>query len=238
MESILYFMYIDINIQSGGDAHRKKSKIERRDLMTKEQLIAAGLTEEQATAVLKLHKDAIDGNYIPKATFEAEREKVKTLNDEVSTRDTQIKELGKFKGTAEQLETKVADLETQNKEAKEKYEADILALNKRSAIVAQITDQVVDVEDALDRLDIESIVFKDGKIVSGLDEEMTKLKETKPHYFPQKKEETPPSGWSPFGKRPPEGTADNPENKDADFGKQLAESRSTGTVTGGDHYFK
>ena len=86
--------------------------------MTLETLVKAGLTEEQAKAVLKLHKDAIDGNYVPKATFEAEREKLKTANETIADRDKQITELGKFKGTAEELQQKVNTLTQENSNAK------------------------------------------------------------------------------------------------------------------------
>ena len=47
--------------------------------MTKESLIAAGFTEEQATKIMGMHTEAIDGNYVPKATFDAERDKSKNL---------------------------------------------------------------------------------------------------------------------------------------------------------------
>ena len=81
--------------------------------MNKETLIAAGFTEEQATNIMKMHQQAIDGHYVPKATFDAERDKVKNLTTQVADRDKQITELGTFKGTAEQLQSKVAELEKQ-----------------------------------------------------------------------------------------------------------------------------
>lgn len=212
-------------------------------MFTREQLIAAGLTEAQADAVIKLHKGAIDGNYIPKATFEAERDKVKSLNTEVENRDKQIKELGTFKGTAEQLQTKVTELETANKTAKDEFDTKLLKLTQESAIKAGITDKVVDVEDVLPKLDLTKIKFKDGKVESGLTEQLDELQKTKPHYFKTETKPNNPAGWI-FGKTPNEGkdtSGSGAESKEALFGKQLAESQLGGlgvAKKAQDYYFK
>lgn len=211
-------------------------------MFTKEQLIAAGLTAEQADQVLKMHKDAIDGNYIPKATFEAERDKVKNLNTEVENRDKQIKELGTFKGTAEELQKKVTDLEGANKAAKDEYDAKLLKLTQESAVKAGIIESVVDVDDVMPKLDFGKIKFKDGKIESGLTEQLDELKKTKPHYFKQETKPGNPAGWI-FGKTPNDGKDTTPpaDNKQALFGKQLAEAQLNGMGTSKkaqDYYFK
>ena len=212
--------------------------------MTKEQLIAAGLTEAQATAVLKIHQDSINGNYIPKATFEAERDKVKALDGQIKDRDKQITDLGAFKGTAEQLTTKVADLEKANKDAKEKFDADLAASNKSAALKFELTGKVIDVDDVIPKLDATKIVFKDGKIESGLTEQLDALKKTKPHYFPTGKpdETTKPLGWL-FGNTPPEGTeGGGDKNKPSEnLGTQLAKAKvasDTIAAKAAETYFK
>jgi hypothetical protein len=151
--------------------------------MTKEQLIAAGLTEQQADAVLKLHKDSIDGNYIPKTTFDAERNKVKELDQQVKDRDKQITELGTFKGTAEELTKKVSELETKNKTDKDAADARVTQLEQDYLIKSEIGSIVYDADDVMSKLDKTKIVFKDGKIVAGLKEQADELKKSKPHYF-------------------------------------------------------
>lgn len=210
--------------------------------MNKEQLIAAGFTEAQADAILKLHKDAIDGNYVPKATFEAEREKVKNLNTEVSNRDTQINELGKFKGIAEELQTKVTQLETANAQAKAGFEQQLKELTQKTLVTSSIRDLVLDVEDVIPKLDFSKITFKDDKIESGLTEQLENLKQAKPHYFKTEKQDTTPKGWV-FGKTPQEGNEDNKgkDNEFVAFGKQLAQTKvASGDVAKkvADNYFK
>lgn len=215
--------------------------------MTKEQLIAMGLTEAQADAVLAAHKASIDGTYVPKATFEAEREKNKTLTTQLGERDTQLTELGKFKGTAEQLQTKVTELETKNKEDKDKYDADLKKVTETSIITAELQGKVVDVEDVLPKLDFTKIVFKDGKVESGFTDQLDALKKTKPHYFkegkPDEKSGLFPPGFVIAGKTPPESSKEQTEKgtEAQEFGKTLATFKGQGNAQAAkaeDHYFK
>lgn len=213
--------------------------------MTKEALMALGFTEEQAATIIQMHQKAIDGNYIPKATFEAEREKAKTLTAQVEERDTQISELGKFKGTAEQLQIKVTALEEQNKEAKTKHEAELLQAQKEATIRFDISGDVIDTEDIIPKLDQSTIVFKDGKIVSGLKEQLDEMKKSKPHYFKtaEVKQEGIPQGWL-FGSTPPESGDDKSDSTKSDaekFGELLASSKLSGNKVAdkaADTYFK
>ena len=213
--------------------------------MNKESLIAAGFTEEQANTIMKMHREAIDGNFVPKATFDAERDKSKNLATQLADRDKQITELGTFKGTAEQLQTKVADLEKQNKEAKEKFDADLLQAQKDAAIRFDIASSVIDPDDVIPKLDQSKIVFKDGKVQSGLTEQLDALKQSKPHYFKSEENNSggSPKGWI-FGKTPPEGADSGAtgEKTDAEkFGEMLAASKKSGTNAAekvADVYFK
>lgn len=214
--------------------------------MTKESLIAAGFTEEQATKIMEMHTKAIDGNYVPKATFDTERDKSKNLTAQVADRDKQITELGTFKGTAEQLQTRVAELENQNKEAKTKFEADLLQAQKDAAIRFDIANSVIDPDDVLPKLDQTKIVFKEGKIASGLTEQLDEMKKSKPHYFKTEKKEPKgiPQGWL-FGKTPPEGGDDDKgggtKSEAEKFGEMLAGSKLIGTTAAekaAETYFK
>lgn len=202
--------------------------------MNKETLIAAGFTEEQATQILQMHQQAIDGHYVPKATFDAEREKNKSLTSQIAERDKQITELGTFKGTAEQLQSKVSELEKQNKEAQDKFNAELLQAQKDAAIRFDIAGSVIDPDDILPKLDQSKIVFQDGKIVSGLKEQMEEIKKSKPHYFKiEEKSEGVPKGWL-LGQTPAEGSEGSgkkDEKSEAQkFGELLAASKKSGAV--------
>ena len=215
--------------------------------MNKESLIAAGYTEAQATEIMTMHQKAIDGNYVPKATFDAEREKSKNLTTQVADRDKQIAELGAFKGTAEELQTKVSNLEQQNKEAKEKFEADLLQAQKDAAIRFDIAGRVIDPDDVIPKLDQTKIVFKDGKIASGLKEQLDEMQKSKPHYFKQEnnKDDGLPKGWlfgnTPAGSSDNGGKGNNEKSDAQKFGEMLAASKKSGNTVAekvADTYFK
>ena len=214
--------------------------------MNLEDLIKEGFTEEQARKILDLHKKAIDGNYVPKQTFEAERDKVKAANDTIADRDKQIAELGKFKGTAEELQKKVDELTDTNTKAAEEYKTKLKDMEETTAIRTAIADQVHSADDIMPKLDRTKLTFKDGKVVAGLVEQMEAIKKTSPHYFKESKSNNDnnsgfPGGWHPFGNPP--SSSNNPGETDSavEFGKSLAKSQSRSmnpTQKAADIYFK
>lgn len=193
--------------------------------MNEEQLKELGLESEVITKVLKIHKDSIDGNYIPKATFEAERENVKTLKNQITERDKQITELTKFKGTNDELQKQLNDYKTQNEELKANSEKELAKIKKENLLKFELKNQVIDVDDVLPKLNIDNIVFEDDAIKSGLKEQLDDLRKSKPHYFAQQENKN--TGWKPFGNAP-SGSNKEPDAvaPEIDFAKQLAQSKN------------
>lgn len=214
--------------------------------MTLEQLMEKGLSKEHAEEALKLHKAAIDGNYVPKDTFEAERTKLKTANDTIADRDKQIAELGKFKGSAEELQKKVDDLTADNAKKDKEFQDKLKDMEELAAIKAEIGNRVHSVDDIMPKLDRTKLTFKDGKVVAGLVEQLDAIKKTSPHYF--KAEDSGngskggwPGGWNPFGKSPEESKDQGGANTAAEFGKSLAKAATQGissTQKAAELYFK
>lgn len=195
--------------------------------MNEEQLKALGLEADVITKVLKIHKDSIDGNYVPKATFEAERENVKTLKTQITERDTQITELTKFKGTNEELQKQLNDYKTKNEELKANSEKEIAKVKKENLLKFELKDQVIDVDDVLPKLNMDNIVFENDAIKSGLKEQLDDLRKSKPHYFAQQDDKNKNTGWKPFG-TPPTESGKEPDKvaPDVDFAKQLAQAKN------------
>ena len=213
--------------------------------MKLEDLIKEGFTEDQAKKILEIHKKAIDGNYVPKATFEAERDKVKTANDTIAERDKQIAELGKFKGNAEELQKKVDDLTAENTRKDQEYQDKLKEMEVTTAIRAAIADQVHSVDDIMPKLDRTKLTIADGKVTAGLVEQMDAIKKASPHYFKADKGGAGqggfPGGWHPFGKSPEESAGQGGNDSAAEFGKNLAKAQSQGiasTQKAADIYFK
>lgn len=214
--------------------------------MKLEDLIKEGFTEDQAKKILEIHKKAIDGNYVPKATFDAERDKLKTANETIADRDKQITELGKFKGTAEELQKKVDDLTAENTKKDQEYQGKLKDMEETAAIRAAVADQVHSVDDIMPKLDRTKLTIKDGKVVAGLVEQMDAIKKDSPHYFKETKGDDGgkggwPGGWNPFGKSPDESKGQGGTDSAAEFGKSLAKAQAQGissTQKAADIYFK
>lgn len=212
--------------------------------MKMEDLTNEGFTEDQAKKIVQMHKKAIDGNFVPKATFEAEREKLKNANDTIADRDKQIAELGKFKGNAEELQNKVDELTAQNKKNSEEYEKKLKDVEETTAIRAAVADHVYNPDDVLSKLDRTKMTIQEGKVVAGLVEQMDAIKKDSPHYFKQVKYDSKggwPGGWNPFGKSPEESVYQGGADSAAEFGKSLAKVHVQGmnsTQKAADIYFK
>lgn len=145
--------------------------------MKKKDLIAMGLTEEQATAVLELFSTEIK-DYVNKSELDAKEQQIKALEDTVKERDTQLKNISKNVGDNEELKTQIEKLQNDNKTATEKYQSEITQLKINSAVEMALTKAGAKTLKACKALlDTENIKLdKDGNI-TGLDEQLKSLTE-------------------------------------------------------------
>lgn len=102
--------------------------------MNKEELIAMGLTEEQAKKVV----EAVEGNYVPKSQFNEISEENKTLKKSVSERDKQLEDLKKSSGDNAELKKQIADLQQQNADAQKAHEDEMNKLKLDNAVEAAL----------------------------------------------------------------------------------------------------
>ena len=138
--------------------------------MNKEKLLALGLTEEQAKAVLEGFK-----GYVPPERFNEVNEAKKNAEALVSERDKQIEGLKKSTGDSEALKAEIEKLQGENKAAKEKYEADIKTLRINNAIDSALTKAgAKNLKAVRALLDMEKITL-DGDEVKGIDEQIKGL---------------------------------------------------------------
>lgn len=156
--------------------------------MTKEQLIALGLTEEQATKAAAASQEELK-TYIPKSRFDELNEGKKQAEKDRDTVNGQLEELKKSAGDNEGLKKQIETLQGENKAAKEKHEADMKDLTLTNAIKMALTGKVHDEALAAGLVDKTKLVI-DGDKVVGLDEQIKTLKESKAFLFKEEKQET------------------------------------------------
>ena len=103
--------------------------------MKKEELIALGLTEDQAKKVM----DSLDGNFVTKARFNEVNEENKTLKQSVADRDKQLEDLKKSSGDNAELKKQIETLQQQNADQKKAHDAEMAQLKLDNAIDAALT---------------------------------------------------------------------------------------------------
>lgn len=149
--------------------------------MTKEEFIALGLTEEQATKAAAASAKELEG-FIPKARFDEINDAKKQAEKDVAERDKQIDELGKTAGLSEDLKKQIETLTAENKAAAEKHASELKELQLSNAIKAALTGKVHDEGLAAGLVDKTKLVIDGDKIV-GLDEQIKALQETRAFLF-------------------------------------------------------
>ena len=129
------------------------------------------------------HKIAIvsDGSYIPKEKFDAKNEEVKSLNQQLQERDTQLEELKKI--DAEGLQQKIQELQQENETTKTEYEEKLQKQAFEHALENSLAGAKVKNTKAVKALlDMDTIKL-DGETLKGLDDQLKDLKESDPYLF-------------------------------------------------------
>ena len=153
--------------------------------MKKEDLIAMGLTEEQAKKVM----DSLDGNFVTKTRFNEVNEENKTLKQSVADRDKQLEDLKKSSGDNAELKKQIETLQQQNAEQQKAHEAELKQLKLDNAIDTALTaagaKNVKAVKPFIDTTKIK--LGEDGKL-TGLDEQLKEVQKTDGYLFAEKQQ--------------------------------------------------
>lgn len=165
--------------------------------MTKEQFIALGFTDEQATKAAEASLEELKG-FIPKTRFDEVNDAKKQLETDIKERNTQLETLKTTAGDAAALNAQITQLQADNSKKDTEYQTQLKDLQLSNAIKLAVTGKAHD-EDLLTGLidKTKLILGEDGKIV-GLDEQITSLKEGKAFLF--KAETTDPTTTPGFQK--------------------------------------
>ena len=162
--------------------------------MNKEDLIAMGLTEEQAKKVM----DSLDGNYVTKTRFNEVNEENKTLKKSVSDRDKQLEDLKKSSGDNEELKKQIETLQQENANQKKAHDAEMTQLRLDNAIDAALTaagaKNIKAVRALLDTSKVK--VGEDGKL-TGFDDLLSAVQKSDSYLFTEKQQKQNFKGFQP-----------------------------------------
>lgn len=186
--------------------------------MNKEELLAMGLTEEQAKKVM----DSLDGNFVTKVRFNEINEENKTLKKSVSDRDKPLEDLKKSSGDNATLQQQISDLQKQNTEQQKAHDEELAKLKVDNAVEIALSGAKAKNGKAVKAmLDMSKVKLgEDGKL-SGLDEQLEALKKSDGYMF-DVQEQTQQQQFTGFQ---PGASSTVPNSTAADFETRLAEAR-------------
>lgn len=174
--------------------------------MKKEDLIALGLTEEQAKKVLDVVKD-----YVPKTQLaEVERER-DGLKATVTERDTQLETLKKSSGDNETLQKQIADLQKANEDQQKAHEAEIAQLRLDNAVEAAILAAgAKNVKAVRALMDVDKLRLEKDGTVTGLSDQIKAIQKSDAYMFTEKQPQQQFKGFQPgaSGDVKPDGNVD------------------------------
>lgn len=156
--------------------------------MNKEQLIALGLSEEQADKVIEGY-----GQMVPKTRLDTKIQEVTDLKGQLADRDTQLEELKKV--DAEGLQTKITELQTTNEQLKTDYEQKLQQRDFDYELESALRNAKAKNPKAVKALlDVDKIQLVNGQFV-GLEEQLMPLKTSDDYLFAVEgvKGKTPPN---------------------------------------------
>lgn len=148
--------------------------------MNKEELIAMGLTEEQAKKVM----DSLNGNFVTKTRFNEVNEENKTLKKSVTDRDKQLEDLKKSSGDNAELKKQIETLQQQNVAQQKTHDEELAKLKLDNAVEIALSGSKAKNGKAVKAmLDMSKVKMgEDGKL-SGFDEQIEALKKSDGYMF-------------------------------------------------------
>ena len=160
--------------------------LRRNRFMKKEDLIALGIEEETAKAIMALHGKTVTQLNAQVATAESERDSAK---QELEANQEELTALKESAQGNDDLTQKLADLQTKFDEAKNNSEKQLAEQQKDFAIKLALKEaNALDEEILLGQLDKDTIKVVDGNL-QGFEEQLKGLQENKAFLFQTDKDQ-------------------------------------------------
>ena len=165
--------------------------------MKRKYLEDMGLDKETVDKIMAENGKDIEDS---KGSLEQVKSELKQTKDQLTERDTQLEDLKKSSGDSEELKKQIDNLQEENKKAKETYETEVKELKMNAAIKLALGDTAQDTELVSGLFDKTKLILADDGKVTGLEEQIKSIKESKPFLFKETKPETGPKpGFRPLG---------------------------------------
>ena len=166
--------------------------------MTQEQFEALGIEKSLAKKAAEESKKELEG-YVSKDTYDTTEQQRKQLETSVNDYKIQLETLKTAAGDNESLKTQIADLQEQNKKKDEEYQTQLKELQLTNAIKLAISGSAQDSDIVAGLIDKTKLILGDDGKVTGLEEQLKTLKESKAFLFKQEEKPSGKKGFFPLG---------------------------------------
>lgn len=158
--------------------------------MKKEEFVAIGIEEKLAEKAAEASKKELSG-FVPKDRFDEVNESKKQLETSLKDYETQMETLKAATGDSESLKKQISELQEQNKKKDEEHKQQMNDLRMTNAIKLAISESAQDSDLVAGLIDKEKLILGDDGKITGLDEQIKSLKESKSFLFkePPKEEQ-------------------------------------------------
>lgn len=180
----------------------------------KELLEKEGLADEaQVTAIIEEYKKEAPKHTIPKDVYNTALERSKTAEETLADRDQQLADLQKKAGAGSELEEEITRLREENKQTKEKYEAELKQARFDHAITQNLmAARAKDINIARAAFNLQNVTLDEQGNLVGFDEQLKAVQEAHDYLF---ESDTPSGTGGSLGNR----GAGKPQLSKEDFAK-------------------
>lgn len=178
--------------------------------MTQEQFEALGLDKNLAKKAAEESTKELDG-YVKKESYDQLDQEKKQLETSVADHKKQLEDLKKTAGDNAALTQQIADFQTQMQQKEADHQKEIKDLKLTNAIKMAVAASAQDGDLVAGLIARDKLILGDDGKVTGLDEQVKALKESKPFLFKQEEKPNPKRGFFPLGGKQPDGGKDDNE---------------------------
>nr|DAO58867.1 MAG TPA: minor structural protein [Caudoviricetes sp.] len=178
--------------------------------MTQEQFEALGIDRSLAKKAAEESTKELDG-YVKKESYDQLNQEKKQLETSVADHKKQLEDLKKTAGDNAALTQQIADFQTQMQQKETEHQKEIKDLKLTSAIKMSIAASAQDGDLVAGLINRDKLILGDDGKITGLDEQVKALKESKPFLFKQEEKPNPKRGFFPLGGKQPDSGKDGNE---------------------------
>ena len=178
--------------------------------MTKEQFEALGIDKALAKKAADESAKELEG-YVTKESFQQMEQEKKQLETSVADHKKQLEDLKKAAGDNAALTQQIADFQTQMQQKETEHQKEIKDLKLTSAIKMSIAASAQDGDLVAGLINRDKLILGDDGKITGLDEQVKALKESKPFLFKQEEKPNSKRGFFPLGGKQPDSGKDGNE---------------------------